>query len=75
MPTDLPPDYRPKPMPDPEPQGDSVDGPGGVPQPGPNVGVPGPGADVVDPPGWAVPPLTPGEGGMGVPQPAGTPTF
>ena len=31
-----------------------------MPQPGPPVGVPGPGADVIDPPGWSIPPVSPG---------------
>ena len=90
MPTELPPDYKPKPVRDPHHPGDNPvepgapgedspgapgRAPGGVPQPGPGVGVPGPGPDVVDPPGWAEPPLEPGGFPSGVPTPAGTPSF
>ena len=82
MPTDLPPDYKPQPAKDPnnpaDPdvpgstqayppvQGeDSRDDPTGIPKPGP---------DVVDPPGWKVPPIIPGED-EDIPLPAGTPSF
>ena len=89
MPTDLPPDYKPKPARDPNdptdasapgavpipPGSDVRDGGSDVPQPGPNVGVPGPGVDVIDPTGWSEPPLAPGGAPIGVPTPAGTPTF
>ena len=88
MPTNLPPDYKPKPASDPTDPADpsvpgaapafpppsdedALDGPKGIPRPGPNVGVPGPGSDVVDPPGWAVPPVVPGE----EPAPEGAPAF
>ena len=71
MPTDLPPDYKPKPLPDPgavaPPAGGDSKNPGVSEHPGPGVGAPGPGADggdVVDPsPGW----------GPGSPAPAGGP--
>ena len=65
MPTDLPPDYKPKPMPDPAnpgavpdpgavapPSGGDSRDPGVSEHPGPGAGAPGPGADggdVVDP--------------------------
>lgn len=86
MPTDLPPDYKPKPASDPiDPgstpayppaPGEDVPGePVGVPQPGPGVGVPGPSGDVVDPPGWSEPPILPGGQPSEVPSPAGMPTF
>jgi hypothetical protein len=84
MPTDLPPDYKPAKPGDvtpgegkapglvPSPQGEDLKG--GRPS-GPNAGTDGrPGAtgDVVDPPGWKT---TPGSDPIGVPTPAGTPTF
>lgn len=87
MPTDLPPDYKPRPITDPAdptapgsnpayPPIPGDDMPGvSVPQPGPPVGVPGPDADVVDPPGWSEPPIVPGQNPVPVPSPAGTPTF
>ena len=83
MPTDLPPDYKPQPANDPGatpayPPAPGEDAPGeptNVPQPGPGVGMPGPGGDVVDPPGWSEPPLMPGGSPAEVPTPAGTPTF
>ena len=83
MPTDLPPDYRPKSAPEPKkpgppalpmPQGEDARDPMGTPRPTPNAGTPGPKGDVVDPPGWAEPVGGPGEG-LGVPTPAGTPSF
>ena len=76
MPTDLPPDYKPSPLPPkgPAQSPDGADVPGGVPQPGPGVGMPGPDGDVVDPPGWPQAPEKPG-GNVGVPSPAGTPVF
>ena len=81
MPTDLPPDYKPRPMSDPADAGnpvpappkgeDSRDGQPGVPRPGPDagVGLPGADGDVVDPTG------VPGGVPAGVPAPAGLPTF
>ncbi len=77
MPTDLPPDYKPKPLPDPgavpdsgavePPKGSDSRDPGVSEHPGSGAGVPGPGddgGDVVDPsPGW----------GPGSPAPAGGP--
>ncbi len=80
MPTDLPPDYKPKPAADPDakdptaapaPDQDSVDGARGVPRPGPGVGVgrPGTDGDVVDPSGF------PKDDPLGIPSPAGMPTF
>ena len=80
MPTDLPPDYKPKPVADPAnptvpgavpaspPAGgeDAVDVPGGAARPG---------SDVFDPPGWAAPPVAPGGDRGDVPLPAGMPTF
>ncbi|MBV8848393.1 MAG: hypothetical protein JOZ16_02280 [Methylobacteriaceae bacterium] len=88
MPTDLPPDYKPTPKPDTEPADPNAPGsvptppgkdmPGhvaDVPQPGPGVGAPGPGPDVIDPPGWREPPIVPGGDPIGVPTPAGTPSF
>ena len=85
MPTDLPPDYVPKPLPDADKPGLAPSDPGapgsdmpgstGVPQPGAGVGAPGVQPDVLDPPGWAEPPLAPGGFPAGVPTPAGTPTF
>jgi hypothetical protein len=90
MPTDLPPDYKPKPAANPDnpadpnnpgsptyPPGqgdDALDRPT-VPQPGPGVGAPGPGPDVFDPPGWSVPPIAPGSNPGEGPTPASTPTF
>lgn len=81
MPTDLPPDYKPQPLPEPTDPGavpdpgavnppkgkDSVD-PGTGPNPGPDRAPPrpnAPGGDVVDP--------APGWGGPGSPAPAGVP--
>ena len=65
MPTDLPPDYVPKPSPDPD----------SPPAPSPKApGETGSG-DVVDPTGWKEPPVAPGDVPVGVPTPAGTPTF
>lgn len=82
MPTDLPPDYKPKPADDPN---DPVvpGAPGSEPAYPPSqgddardpAGSPGKGADVVDPPGWPVPPTRPGVDPDSVPLPAGTPTF
>ena len=73
MPTDLPPDYKPAPKPEP---GEPKPLPG-VPEPGvdsPNPDpLPTPGGDVVDVPGWPQPPGVPGV--TPVPSPAGTPTF
>lgn len=73
MPTDLPPDYKPQPAPEP-----------GQPRPVPGVPEPGvdtpevdpasePGGDVVDPPGWPQPPGVPGIDPQ--PSPKGVPTF
>lgn len=81
MPTDLPPDYKPrpvkpgegKPAPEPPAGGEDVKGhqPPGA-KPGPRGGLPGDAGDVVDPTGWK----GPGDGEpAGVPTPAGTPTF
>ena len=79
MPTDLPPDYKPQPVNDPANPADPAV-PGSVPAYPPERGedardAPGgnplPGADVVDLPGWTVPPGLPGE----TPAPAGMPTF
>lgn len=83
MPTDLPPDYKPKPKDDPaDPADPAVPGavpafptPGGDDAVDPQGGEPRPGSDVVDPPGWGVPPVVPGGGREDVPQPAGMPTF
>lgn len=75
MPTDLPPDYKPKPVNDPNdpaapwspgsnpayPPTQGEDVPGDVPKPGSGTGLPGSDADSVDP--------------AGVPAPAGTPSF
>lgn len=82
MPTDLPPDYKPRPVNDPS---DPVvpDVPGSAPAYPPAqgddsrdpAGSPGKGSDVVDPPGWPVPPTRPGIDPDAVPLPAGTPTF
>lgn len=82
MPTDLPPDYKPKPARDPN---DPVDPtvPGSAPAYPPvqgedsrddPAGVPHPGADVIDPPGWSIPPIVPGGDPADVPLPAGVPT-
>ncbi len=81
MPTDLPPDYKPQPVPTPSPgslpagpaSGDDAINPVGNPNGG--VGSSGPVGDVVDPPGWNEPPVTPGNNPLGVPTPAGTPSF
>lgn len=78
MPTDLPPDYKPRPADGPAQPADPAV-PGSVPAYPPEQGAdardPGgaqePGADVVDPPGWTVPSNRPGE----TPLPAGAPTF
>ena len=86
MPTDLPPDYVPRPANDPvspgstpaypPTPGEDVPGePVGIPNPDPGPGIPGPQGDVVDPPGWSEPPLTPGGTPVELPTPAGTPTF
>ena len=63
MPTDLPPDYVPKPAPDP----DSPTPPGqpAAPQ----------GGDVIDPTGWKEPPVAPGDVPVGIPTPAGVPVI
>ena len=84
MPTDLPPDYKPQPIPEPagappavpSPAGgaDSRD-PSGRPDAGPAAGRPGAKGDVVDPPGWSEPPAGPDSDPFGVPSPAGTPSF
>ncbi len=79
MPTDLPPDYKPKPANDPaNPADPAVPGsvPAYPPEQGedsrdPSGGTPRPGSDVVDPPGWTVPPIAPGE----TPAPAGMPAI
>ena len=79
MPTDLPPDYKPQPKSDPNnPADPSVSGsvPAYPPAQGEDsrdepTGIPRPGADVVDPPGWHIPGGNPDE----VPLPAGAPTF
>ena len=81
MPTDLPPDYKPQPMPSPTlgepvvptPSGEDSRDPMGTPRPAP--GTPGPEGDVVDPPGWSEPSFGPGGVPAGVPTPAGTPTL
>ena len=83
MPTDLPPDYKPQPIPAPNPGAapaspghsgaDSLD-PIGRPG-GSGVGSSGPRGDVVDPPGWSEPSVGPGNSPVGVPTPAGTPSF
>ena len=81
MPTDLPPDYKPQPIPSPGSPGSTpaspgddavnpVGNPGGL-----GVGGSGPAGDVVDPPGWSEPPVGPGNNPLGVPTPAGTPSF
>ncbi len=79
MPTDLPPDYKPQPKADPNSPIDPTM-PGTTPAYPPAqgedsrdepMGVPRPGADVVDPPGWHIPGGNPDE----VPLPAGAPTF
>ncbi len=79
MPTDLPPDYKPRPRTDPNNPADP-EVPGSVPAYPPvqgedardePTGAPQPGADVVDPPGWGLPPIAPAE----LPSPAGAPTF
>ena len=74
MPTDLPPDYKPQPTPEP---GEPKPMPG-VPEPGVDVPVGDPagdvpGGDVIDPPGWPKPAGVPGIDPQ--PVPAGTPTF
>lgn len=83
MPTDLPPDYKPKPAHDPADPADPAV-PGAVPAFPPvggedsvdvPTGAPRPGSDVSDPPGWAVPPVVPGGDREDVPLPAGMPTF
>ena len=89
MPTDLPPDYKPRPASDPAnpphpndpgavapPRGEDVRDPSGRPSSGPRSpeGA-GPSGDVVDPPGWGEPSLGPDSNPLGVPSPAGTPTF
>lgn len=83
MPTDLPPDYKPKPKDDPNDPADPAV-PGSVPSyppvggddaVDPQGGEPRPGSDVVDPPGWGVPPVVPGGGREDVPLPAGMPIF
>ncbi len=83
MPTDLPPDYKPRPVDNPADPADPTV-PGAVPAFPPtggddSVDVPGsaprPGSDVSDPPGWAVPPVVPGGDRGDVPLPAGMPTF
>ena len=69
MPTDLPPDYVPRPQNDP-------DSP-----PAPGFGdLPGRGGDVVDPTGGTMPPTAPGivpvsDVPIGEPTPVGLPTF
>jgi hypothetical protein len=82
MPTDLPPDYKPRPANDPnDPVDPGVPGsaPAYPPQQGDDSRDPGgnalPGSDVVDPPGWPVPPTMPGREPDQVPLPAGTPVF
>ena len=88
MPTDLPPDYKPKPASDPAnpphpndpgavapPAGEDARDPTGRPDSGPRSGVPGSDGDVVDPPGWPEPATGPGDSPIGVPSPAGTPSF
>lgn len=80
MPTDLPPDYKPRPKRDPADPADP-DVPGSGPAYPPAQGEdsrddaagapPAPGEDVVDPPGWGMPPRVPGE----TPAPAGGPIF
>ena len=83
MPTDLPPDYKPQPVNDPaNPADPAVPGsaPAFPPVQGEDSkddagGAPRPGADVVDPPGWGVPPIAPGVEPDKVPLPAGMPTF
>lgn len=83
MPTDLPPDYKPRPVDDPaNPADPAVPGavpaipePGGADAVDPGTGAPRPGNDVSDPPGWAVPPVVPGGDKADVPLPAGMPTF
>ena len=82
MPTDLPPDYKPQPHDVPnDPADPAVPGSvPAVPRPGGDDSVdptsmPRPGADVVDPPGWSVPPVVPGGDRGDVPLPAGMPTF
>lgn len=82
MPTDLPPDYKPQPANDPNsPVDPSVPGSGPAypPEQGddardPAAGKPA-GGDLVDPPGWSVPPIVPGGDPAEVPLPAGMPTF
>lgn len=82
MPTDLPPDYKPQPIPAPSPgtpaspaaPGDDAVDPVGNPGAG-GVGGTGPSGDVVDPPGWSEPQTGPGNNPFGVPTPAGTPSF
>ena len=83
MPTDLPPDYKPKPKSDPNDPADPNE-PGAVPAfppvggedaLDPNGSGAGGGSDVVDPPGWSVPPVTPGGDRGNEPLPAGMPTF
>ncbi len=75
MPTDLPPDYKPAPIPTPPTPGEDALDPTGDPRAGVGKGTPGPAGDVVDPPGWAEPAIAPGGNPIGVPTPAGTPTF
>lgn len=84
MPTNLPPDYKPKPANDPgNPADPNVPGsaPAFPPEPGEDVRDPAspsprPGGDVIDPsPGWSVPPLVPGAEPTNDPAPAGMPTF
>ena len=83
MPTDLPPDYKPQPANDPNSPVDPGvpgSGPAYPPEQGDDArdaptGVPEPGADVLDTPGWSRPPLVPGVDPAGTPLPAGMPIF
>ena len=82
MPTDLPPDYKPQPAHDPNNPADPAvpgSGPAYPPEQGEDSrddpGAPRPGKDLIDPPGWSVPPLAPGGDPDDVPLPAGMPTF